>query len=79
MVSLTFVADSFHRSIWTEAPLGNASNNIKFINNSMARDSPEMDKIRKAVKDAGMTVVLGYSEREGHSLYQAQVGSSRSI
>ena len=74
--SLTFVADSLHRSIWTEAPLGNASNSIKFMNNSLARESPEMDKIRKAVKDAGITVVLGYSERDGHSLYQAQVGSS---
>ncbi|KAG7001492.1 nitrilase [Physcia stellaris] len=59
-------------SIWTEATLGNASNKMKFLNNSLARESPEMDKIRKAVKDAGIMVVLGYSERDGHSLYQAQ-------
>ena len=74
--SLTSVADSVHRSIWTEAPLGNAANSIKFMNNSLVRESPEMDKIRKAVKDAGIMVVLGYSERDGHSLYQAQVDPS---
>ena len=73
---MTFVADSVFRSIWTEATLGNASNKMKFLNNSLARESPEMDKIRKAVKDAGIMVVLGYSERDGHSLYQAQVGPS---
>ena len=74
--NLTSVADSVHRSIWTEAPLGNAANSIKFMNNSLGRESPEMDKIRKAVKDAGIFVVLGYSERDGHSLYQAQVGAT---
>ena len=39
----------------------------------MSRDSPEMARIQSAVKDAGMTVVLGYSEREGDSIYEAQV------
>lgn len=39
----------------------------------MSKDSPEMARIQSAVKDAGMTVVLGYSEREGNSIYEAQV------
>ena len=39
----------------------------------MSRDSPEMARIQSAVKDAGMTVVLGYSEREGNTIYEAQV------
>ena len=33
-----------------------------------------MDRIREAVKKAGIFVVLGYSERAGGSLYIAQVG-----
>ncbi len=43
------------------------------MNNSMARESVEMDSIRSAVKEAGMTVVLSYSERDGHTIYVAQV------
>lgn len=31
-----------------------------------------MDRIREAVKDAGIFVVLGYSERDGDSLYISQ-------
>jgi len=31
-----------------------------------------MDRIREAVKEAGIFVVLGYSERDGASLYIAQ-------
>jgi nitrilase len=40
--------------------------------NSMGKLSPEMGRIREAVKEAGIFVVLGYSEREGASLYIAQ-------
>lgn len=42
------------------------------MNNSMVRDSTEMERICAAVKDAGMFVVLGYSERDGGSLYISQ-------
>ncbi|KAK1226650.1 hypothetical protein PQX77_010362 [Marasmius sp. AFHP31] len=41
--------------------------------NSMAVHSPEMDRIRKACKDNDVNVVLGFSERDGASLYIAQV------
>jgi nitrilase len=40
--------------------------------NSLTKDSPEMDRIRAAVKEAGIFVVLGYSERDGASLYITQ-------
>jgi nitrilase len=40
--------------------------------NSLSSNSPEMDAIKAAVKEAGILVVLGYSERDGGSLYMAQ-------
>jgi nitrilase len=40
--------------------------------NSLSRSSPEMASILAAVKAAGIFVVLGYSEREGGSIYMAQ-------
>jgi len=42
------------------------------MNSSLTKDSPEMDRILEAVKEAGIFVVLGYSERDGGSLYMAQ-------
>lgn len=36
------------------------------------KESPEMEKIRKAVKAASLYVVLGYSERDRSSIYIAQ-------
>ncbi|KAL0570058.1 hypothetical protein V5O48_011900 [Marasmius crinis-equi] len=41
--------------------------------NSLALHSPEMDRIRAACKDNDVNVVLGFSERDGASLYIAQV------
>lgn len=44
----------------------------KYMANSLSRNSPEMEAIKAAVKAAGIFVVLGYSERDGGSLYMAQ-------
>lgn len=44
----------------------------KYMANSLRIDSPEMESIKAAVKRAGIFVVLGYSERDGNSLYMAQ-------
>lgn len=41
--------------------------------NSMALHSPEMDRIRDTVREAGVNIVLGFAERDGASLYIAQV------
>ena len=44
----------------------------KYMANSMTRDSSQMKRIQQAVREAGMFVVLGYSERDGASLYMGQ-------
>lgn len=44
----------------------------KYMANSLRINSPEMESIKAAVKKAGIFVVLGYSERDGNSLYMAQ-------
>lgn len=44
----------------------------RYIKNSLRRDSPEMDTIRSCVKKNKVTVSLGFSENDGHSLYIAQ-------
>lgn len=45
----------------------------EYFHNSLERVSEEMDRIRAAVKEAGVFVVLGYSERHNGSLYISQV------
>jgi nitrilase len=60
------------RAIWTKSVIENTELIHEYMANSMARVSPEMDRIRAAVKEAKVFVVLGYSERDGASLYIAQ-------
>lgn len=67
------VLKDHNRTIWTDSPLGNTAFIHEYMANSMQKESPEMDRIRAAVKKAQMFVVLGYSERAGGSLYIAQV------
>lgn len=64
-----------NRTIWTDSPLGNTAFIHEYMANSMQKESPEMDRIRAAVKKAGIFIVLGYSERAGGSLYIAQVST----
>lgn len=61
------------RSIWAHGPIDNASFMDEYFRNSLERDSPEMKRICAAVKEAGVFVVLGYSERYRGTLYIAQV------
>ncbi|KAF2814255.1 putative nitrilase [Mytilinidion resinicola] len=58
--------------IWTTSVIGNVPMIHEYMANSLVRDSPQMRRIQTAVKEAGMFVVLGYSERDGASLYMAQ-------
>lgn len=60
------------RAIWTKSVVENTGLIHEYMANSMSRNSPEMRRICQAVKDAGIVVVLGYSERDGSSLYIAQ-------
>ncbi|PKK42977.1 hypothetical protein CI102_12377 [Trichoderma harzianum] len=59
-------------SIWTEPYLDNTGMFHECMANSLVKDSPEMPQICEAVKKAGIFIVLGYSERDGDSLYIAQ-------
>lgn len=45
----------------------------EYFRNSMEKDSDEMRRICAAVKEAGIFVVLGYSERFKGTLYISQV------
>ncbi|KAK5989821.1 Nitrilase [Cladobotryum mycophilum] len=58
--------------MWTTPAIAQLSWVPKYRANSMAKDSPQMKSIQAAAKKAGMTVVLGYSERDGASLYISQ-------
>ncbi|KAJ0330174.1 hypothetical protein COL922a_012457 [Colletotrichum nupharicola] len=46
--------------------------NNEYFRNSLVKDSDEMKRICAAVKEAGVFVVLGYSERYKNTLYIAQ-------
>ncbi|KAL2066916.1 hypothetical protein VTL71DRAFT_1340 [Oculimacula yallundae] len=59
-------------AIWTKSVVENTELIHKYMENSMSKQSPEMDRIKAAVKEACIFIVLGYSERVGASLYIAQ-------
>ncbi|KAI1357378.1 nitrilase [Xylaria arbuscula] len=59
-------------SIWGQSVGDNSSFMDEYFQNSMEQDSEEMNRIRAAVKEAGLFCVLGYSERFLGSLYIAQ-------
>jgi nitrilase len=44
----------------------------EYMANSPTVDGPEIGAIREAARKLGIWVVLGYSEREGASLYISQ-------
>lgn len=67
--SLSFLSS---RSLWTNSPIDNIELFHQYMANSLARNSPEMDAIKTAVKEAGIFIVLGYSERDAGSIYMAQ-------
>ncbi|KAH7121491.1 carbon-nitrogen hydrolase [Dactylonectria macrodidyma] len=45
---------------------------VRYIQNSLRVDSPEMETIRAAAAEHSINVVLGYSEKDGNSLYISQ-------
>ncbi|KAF7585538.1 hypothetical protein BBP40_010720 [Aspergillus hancockii] len=59
-------------SIWTNGAVANAPFMTEYFQNSLERDSEEMERIKAAVREAGVFIVLGYSERYKGSLYIAQ-------
>jgi predicted amidohydrolase len=45
---------------------------VKYVQNSLPNDSPEMKRICAAAAENQINVALGYSERSGESVYIAQ-------
>jgi len=45
---------------------------MRYVQNSLVLDSPEMHRIRKSALDHRIVVCLGYSERQQGSLYIGQ-------
>src|ERR1700722_7015272 len=60
--------------IWLGAPAWAIGRGFvqRYFDNSFAFDSPQAEKISKAVKRAKLTAVIGVSERDGGSLYMGQ-------
>jgi nitrilase len=58
---------------WLDAALVNMQFVQRHFNNCMTSDGPEMQRIAQAAVEAGVYVVLGYSERAGGSLYISQM------
>jgi nitrilase len=60
--------------IWMGAPAWAISRGFvqRYFDNSLSYDSPQAERLRQAVKKAGLTAVLGLSERSGGSLYISQ-------
>lgn len=64
------------RSIWQKSVFDNVSFMNEYFENSLEKESKEMESIKAAVREAGVFVVLGYSERYRGSLYISQVSLS---
>lgn len=58
--------------IWLDSPAWGMQFVARYSENSMTRDGAEMDRIAAAAADHGIHVALGFSERDGGSLYMAQ-------
>ena len=58
--------------IWLDSPAWGMQFVTRYSENSMTRDGAEMNRIAAAAAEHGVHVVLGFSERDGGSLYMAQ-------
>jgi aliphatic nitrilase len=58
--------------IWLDSPAWGMRFVARYSENSMTRDSAELRRITDAAAEHGIHVVLGFSERDGGSLYMAQ-------
>jgi aliphatic nitrilase len=58
--------------IWLDSPAWGMRFVARYSENSMTRDGAELHRITDAAAEHGIHVVLGFSERDGGSLYMAQ-------
>lgn len=57
---------------WIWSRIMDPALSIKYIKNSLRVNSREMEEIKATAAEHGISVVLGYSENDGDSLYMAQ-------
>ncbi len=58
--------------IWLGTPLWGAQFVTRYHENSLVLEGGRMQRLREAARQAGITIVMGYSERDGGSLYMSQ-------
>lgn len=58
--------------IWLDAPAWGMSMVPSYAANSMTRDGAEMTRLSEAARTHDIAIVLGFSERDGGSLYMSQ-------
>jgi nitrilase len=58
--------------IWLDSPAWGMQFVTRYSENSITRDGSEIERIAAAAAEHGIHVVLGFSERDGGSLYMAQ-------
>ena len=58
--------------LWTHPVIEQIPFVMQYRTNSVTPNGPELTAIRMAAREHGITVVLGYSERDAGSLYMAQ-------
>ncbi|EXK26337.1 hypothetical protein FOMG_17080 [Fusarium oxysporum f. sp. melonis 26406] len=66
-------------TIWANSPVSNAAFMSEYFKNSLEKESEEMEQIKTAVREAGVFIVLGYSERYQGSLYISQYSQNLDI
>ncbi len=58
--------------IWLDSPIGGLRFVQQYHENSLSKDSPQLQKLCDAAREHDIMVVMGASERDGGSLYIAQ-------
>ena len=58
--------------IWLDSPIGGLRFVQQYHENSLRKDSPQLQKLCDAARDNNLFVVMGASERDGGSLYISQ-------
>ncbi|GLR84757.1 hypothetical protein GCM10007857_14670 [Bradyrhizobium iriomotense] len=65
--------------IWLDSPAWSIGRGFvqRYFDNSLAYDSPQAEKLRQAVRKAGLTAVIGLSERDGGRSTASSLRTSR--
>ncbi|KAK7409262.1 hypothetical protein QQX98_008572 [Neonectria punicea] len=69
---ISLIKEAGSQTIWQNSVLDNVPFMNEYYDNSMEKESKEMDLIKAAVREAGVFIVFGYSEKYRGTLYIAQ-------